>query len=358
MRGHRHVVIFALFVCARPVAADTSATCERLHAEARSEAVVLYGPNVQLDGAHVPTVTNVIDPTAVAANGLQARLSLAVSPSDMLKGRAIERVADAECARVDQGDTLERVLAIGSRVGELASARAELAFLEAHVGELDGLVSDASERLDHQRGTVIELDELRSQRRSIQLRAAERREAIAVLEEVEDKGPPPDLARVVTSYRESALEVDRRHASVRDLAAWHVDVRGGVAGSDRADWFAVVEVGYSLGGLFQGSADREAIAARRAELAHDVRDVSVRVEQLRATMKRSVDALELELRTLDSELEHVRGDHERATTLADTNDSARAMRDRYSIELIELEARRVAASALLDARRAFVGDKS
>jgi len=335
-----------LLLLAHPAAADPEATCDRVRAEAHSEAVVLYGASLQAEGAHVPEVTSLADPSAVPAHGLQARLSLSVSPSDMLRGRAIERVADAECARVTDSEALERVLAIGTRYGELEGARAELAYLEAHVGELDSLITEATARLESQRGTVIELTELASRRTSLRLRAADRREVVAMLEE-NVQAPPANLDGAIASYRSSALEVDRRHAAVRDLAAWHVDVRGGVAGADQADWFAVVEVRYALGGLWQGGADRRALDARRTELHHDLADLSVRVEQLRTTLRHSVEALELELQTIDGALAQLRSDRERIATL----ESARALRDRYAIDILELEARRAGVAALATTRR-------
>ncbi len=332
---------------AAPAAADPQATCDRVRAEARSEAVVLYGPSIQAEGAHVPDVTNVIDPSAVPSHGLQGRLSLSVSPSDMLRGRAIEHVADAECSRVTASATLEQVLAVGTRYGELESARAELAYLEGHLGELDTIVADATARLESQRGTVIELTELLSRRTALRLRSADRREAIAMFEEIQT-APPADLDRAVTAYRASSVEVDRRHADVRDLAAWNVDVRGGVAGADQADWFAIVEVRYAIGGLWQGGADRRAIDARRQELRHDVRDLSVRVEQLQAVLHHSADALDLEVQTIDDALAHLRSERDRVATL----ESARSLRDRYAVDILELEARRAGVAALAATRHA------
>jgi len=335
----------------RIASADPHDECDRIKAEAHSDAVVLYGPEVSVDAAHVPAVTNVSDPAATPSNGLQVRVSATYSFTDMLRGRAIERVASATCTQLTAGEQLERVLAIGPRWGELESAKAELAYLEEHAAELDALVQNAQDRFAAQRTTAVEVDELRSRRNAIALRVVDRKEAIAMFEEADSK--LPDLNKALDTYRSASLDVDRGHADVRDMQAWRFDVRGGAAGSDRADWFAVVEVGYSIGGLWQGDADRKAIAAHKAAMQHDDHDAGVRLEQMRATMKRSATAIDAEVASIDAQLEILHTDQARIADM----DSARSMRDRYAVEIIELAARRAAAIALRDARRTLVGDK-
>jgi hypothetical protein len=347
---------FAVAILTATAAAHAdSPTCDRLRAEARSQAVVLYGPQVELEGAHVPGISDAADPTMPVAHGLQGRLSIIISPIDMLRGRAIERVASAECDRVATAARLDKVLAIGSRFGELAAARAELAYLEAHLGDLDAFIADTASRFEHQRATAIELDELRERRTEMQLHIAERREALTMLEEIDGEEPVVDLDRAVGAYRTAALTVQDRTADVRTLSPWHVAVRGGGAGADHADWFAVVQVGYAFGGIWQGDAEATARSARARELAGDVREAAVRVEQLQRAMRRSERALATELATIDDLIGKLRADRDRIDNLGETSDAAHQLHARYSIQLIELEGRRAAVAALVAARKPLAG---
>ncbi|MCW5801806.1 MAG: hypothetical protein KIT31_05420 [Deltaproteobacteria bacterium] len=248
--------------------ADKSATCARLRAEARAEAVVMYAPRLQLEGARAPRVVDAADPVATA--GLQARASLALSVTDAMRGRAIERIAAADCARVHAADQAARVLGVGTKIGELAATRAEIAYREAHLGEVDRLVAEAMARFEAQRATAYEVDELRDRRAAMRVRIADLYHSLGLLEELDGglAGTPP-LARIAGDVIEAELAADHRRAELRSIAAWRVEVRGGVAAGDRPDWFATVHVGYSFGQPAQAAANRR--YSPRAPRARDRR---------------------------------------------------------------------------------------
>ncbi|MBX3157519.1 MAG: hypothetical protein KF773_16210 [Deltaproteobacteria bacterium] len=333
--------------------ADKSATCARLRAEARAEAVVMYAPRLQLEGARAPRVVDAADPVATA--GLQARASLALSVTDAMRGRAIERIAAADCARVHAADQAARVLGVGTKIGELAATRAEIAYREAHLGEVDRLVAEAMARFEAQRATAYEVDELRDRRAAMRVRIADLYHSLGLLEELDGglAGTPP-LARIAGDVIEAELAADHRRAELRSIAAWRVEVRGGVAAGDRPDWFATVHVGYSFGQPAQAAANRRALAARTRELATDERAAPGQLARLARTMRRSVADLEVQRRMLDEELATVRG--ERARVEAQKTDPARQLFARLSLEVIELEARRTAIETLAAARRPFAAE--
>ncbi len=331
-------------------------TCDRLRAEARAEAALLYAPRVQLEGIRAPGALDPARPAGAGGAVAQARLSLALSPIDMLRGHAIESVAAAECARVALADQLDRVLAVGTRHGELAAARDELAYLDGHIAEIDAMVSDGINRFERQRATAAEVEELRERRASLRAHIAELRHRSLVLEQFDGTAEiPREPAELAPRYRAAALEVDRRRADERGLSAWRLDVRAGLAEADQSDWFGVVELAYSFGDPWRRAADREFLRARARELASDPRDASVRWDQLRRAMRRSVDAIELEIRMVDDELAKLRSERDRVAQVADGNDGARQLQARYTINLIELEARRVSLSSLAAARRPLAG---
>lgn len=348
------LIVFSLAGAARADA--TGSTCDRLREEARAEAVVLYAPRVLLEGARAPSVTDPGDPVG-AIDGFQARASLGFSATDALRGRAILRIADAECARTIAADRAGRALTVGARFGELAATRAEIAYLEAKLPEVDALVGEAIDRFEHQRATAIEVDEMRTRRASFRIRLGQARRELGELELLEQQrgaAAPAAIATLANEVRASEVEVARRHADLRAVSAWTFDVRAGVAGGDTADWFTVVELGYSLGQPFQARANRRAIRAREAEARADDRAVAGQLEHLQRAMQRSVTDLTAEVATLDTELAAQTSERDRIAAIA--NDAAKALVARFTLEIIELEARRTYLSTLVTARRSFAGD--
>jgi hypothetical protein len=242
------------------------------------------------------------------------------------------------------------------RHGELEAIRAELAYYDAHVPEIDALVDDATERLSRQRATTMELHDLRERRSALRIRIADLRHSGALLEELAALPPPAELERLARASRETAVEVERQRASVRDMSAWRFDIRGGVAATEKADWFAVVEVGYSFGQHWQAKANARAVRARAAEVATDERTTTMQLAELRRMMRRSAAALDVELASIDHELVALRAERAKLDELVAGNDAARHFRARIVISLVELEARRTHVSALLSARRPFAGE--
>ncbi len=343
------IILTALaLTCASASAEPDPAACERLRAEARAEAVLLYAPRLQVEGARAPDVVDTSDPAALAG-GLQARASIAMPLIDALRGRAIERVAEADCVRARLARSASYALTLETRHGELEATRAELAYLVSQVDVVDSMVADIVARAAQQRATAIEVEELRGRRSSLRLRIAELRGTTAMLAELDGDVPPaPPLDHLASTIRTAELEADRRRADLRTLSAWRFDVRAGVAGGDRADWFAVLELGYSFGQPFQGGANDRALRARRAEL--DESDAIPRkLERLRRAMHGSVIALEAELRLLDDELATINTERTRVAEM--TTDPARHLNSRLTFEHIELQSRRASIAALANARR-------
>jgi len=290
----------------------------------------------------------------VVAAVQQARASLGFSTIDAFRGRAIERIAAAECTRTVAADRAARVLGVGARFGELAATRAEIAYLTQHLPEIDAIVADAVERFDRQRATAIEVDELRNSRATFRIRlAAARREAGELVQLEQSVPASPELASLARDVRASEIEVARRHAELRALSAWRFDVRAGVAGGERADWFAVLELGYSLGQPFQAGANRRAVRAREAELATDDRAVAGQLEHLQRAMHQSVLDLSAELATIEAEIAAQTAERDRLAAVA--NDAAKQLVTRFTLEILELEARRTYLSTLVTARRPLAG---
>ena len=347
------VPMLALVTWAASSAAADPA-CDRVRAEASAEAALLYAPRVELEGARAPGVPSASDPSD-RADGLQARVAVALSPIDMLRGRAVERVADAECVRDAVAQDIERVLAVGPRAGELEAVDAELAFLAAEAPGIEAMVVEAVDRLAHGRATALEVDELRHRQRMLTHRTADLRHTRIILVELVGAAPArASLPRLAAAYQVAALAVDHRRGATRALSAWRVEVRGGAAASDQLDWFVVAEVGVSLGRPWQRAAERRLVRAHARELRDDDRSPVARLARLRRTLAESAAALAAEVVALDAELAERAADQARLEGL--DGDAARTLRARASFDRIELQARRIGLAALATSHRSLAGD--
>jgi phage host-nuclease inhibitor protein Gam len=63
-----------------------------------------------------------------------------------------------------------------------------------------------------------------------------------------------------------------------------------------------------------------------------------------------------ELAAVDDMIGKLRADVTRLDTIGDANDATHQLRGRYTIQLIQLEARRASITALVAARRSLAGD--
>ena len=333
-----------LLATAAPAAADP--TCDRLEAEARAEAALLYAPRIEAEGARAPVAATTAEPDAIGG-GLQARLAVAVSPIDMLRGRAIERVARAECVREAVATRIERVLALGPRAGERAAIDHELAYLAARAPDVEALAAEARARGASGRATALELDELRQRLRTLARRAADLAHQRALIDD-EPAEPadatPVSLTALADAYRRAVAAVDRRRADTRALSAWQLEVRAGAAGGERLDWFVVAELGYSLGRPWQRAAERRLVRARAGELDADVRSPVARLARLRRVLAASATTLAGELAELDAELADLAAQEAQLAGL--DGDAARGLRARQTLTRLELEARRAGLEVL------------
>lgn len=351
MRWFTIGTVVVVLASARVGVADTAATCERLDAEARATELVLAAPRIRVLGARTPSVADAVDPS-VSTSAWQARVALEISPIRIFEARAVGRIADAECSRARAAARIDRTIAIGERLGQREAAEAELVYLRAHIGDVDAIVNAAFARVESQRATIESLLDLRERRTRIQARIAELEHTLALLAEVSQGViSRAELEHAARAYREASLEVAHEEADLRSLRAWDVDVQAGVVGGERADWFAVVQLSYSLGQPWQPAANRRAVAARGAELSSSDREIEARVATMGRVLGGSLAPLEREIDVIVDEIELLTTERDRTAKL--DSDAARSLHDRITIELVNVGGRHAYAAALAAARRAF-----
>jgi hypothetical protein len=329
--------------------------CQRVQAEARSKASLLFAPRLEAQALRVPGVDLLGGQVPIPKQEeFQARVLLAYSPIDLFRGRTVLEVAAAECERNVAQEHLQRTLRQGSAVGRASALRQQASYLSARLPRVDELVLEAERRLERHVSTLLEVDELRLRRLRLHRNLSEARQELTQLEELGmDDSSALSLRGEVERYERATLEMERSRSTLRRMDAWQVDLRAGVVPAPDFDWLAIVSLSYNFGSIPQAGAERTYMEARRDELRSTDGELRIQIERLQRWAQTSVTQLREELALVERQLE-LRRQQEAAV---ERQDSERYMHLRALAELeqIELEAHRVFLEQLLAAREAMNG---
>ncbi len=258
--------VAALLLVAQQARADESAYCNKARARAASDAALLYGPTLQVQGVKYPH-HGTVDSGVTTGAGYQFRAIASLSPLDMYKGVRTESVGDADCAAHEATLAVQEVLAQGSDVGRLAALMQEAAYFEAHRAELARVARENEERFTAQVTTLAETNEIRGR-----VAETERAEKIVLgeLHRLEARGPVPTalaLDAKVAAATARTMGYERELSSLRNLDAWDFRLSGGLIPQDKpVDYFALVQVGFNFGAFSRNKQEARYLAAREEEL--------------------------------------------------------------------------------------------
>lgn len=330
----------------RAIAAPEPAHCRALKAEARSAAAVLELPRIEAQALHSPMSGAVDGTVALDRPGFQGRAGVAWSAIGLLHGRSLRTAAQAECDRWSAAEEIELVLRQGTSFGQAEALRAQIAAIEAGLPRVVELVEEARARFERSLITVLELDELELRRLTLEVTLGELRHELSLLDSQNEPHDADKLGEALARYERASRELEHEEARSRRLDAWKVDISGGLIPFPEPDWFGIVSVGWSFGGVSQPAAEAEAKTANEQARASSVGELRPRAEKFAAAMKESAVRLGDELILIDRQLElHAR-------RLAERPDSERLRQAFASLEIgeIELRGRRVFVQRLRDAR--------
>ncbi len=333
------LALAALILAAGPARAADSPYCEKVRARAGAEAALLSWPKLFAQGVRFPSTSDGdLGPTL--GEHIQARFGVTFSPTDLYRGVHVSREAEADC---DLHETSTRLGALvkGEADGTaLPALRAQAAYLEAHRPEWRQLVAAAEEQLAAGVLTVIELHELR---RALALLERKVEVARGELERLEALAPAVHqgaLGGLGESFTQGAMRLEREASRARALDALRVSVSGGVVPSRQPlEWFALLEVSYSLGGLARGQHEERNLAAREEELRHAPSELpSLATERARVLRARR-DQARRELKVVQDAQASVSGT--RAALEQAQSSSVAAAKVLLALEQSSLEADRV-----------------
>lgn len=250
---------------AGPTSVDEGdAYCRYVESVARSDAALLRAPELFGSLGHFSAVGSGLEPAA----GVQTTRILAGIRYDLVevvRGNLVMRRARAECARYRAMTRLEAALRTGSGITMLPALAAKVAVLRnvlpSLMQRMDTLAADVAAA----RATVEDLQ-------SFRIRVDELRDAIANSEmEIARTAVHPTettepFADLLEAYWAADREVEEAEAALRSARAFGLELEGGyeelLTVRQGVPLFGVIGISYDIGHLWQGSANREAGAAR------------------------------------------------------------------------------------------------
>ena len=306
-RAQSPLVLLSVFlwcVTARPAFSEESIYCQRVRARAAEDAALLLWPRLVAEAVRFPSFTEAVGPT-LGGSGIQVRLGVSISPTDMVRGARLDAAADAECELHEASEALRQVLLESADAATLAASKGQAAFLRAHRGEWEALLAQASQRLMAGIITIIELQGLRRSVIELERKLAQVAGETARLEEQQSRSRAASAFDVLAKrYVGWAMGLERQAAGARAFDAFHVGLTGGVIPGFgvRSEWYGLLAISFQLGGLFGAPASRRYLEARQEELEHAEYELPARASEAQLRLSSQMARALRDLEVVESEL--------------------------------------------------------
>jgi hypothetical protein len=307
--------------------AATDASCQYVRAVAASTSALLLSPQVFVSGGMIAGSDSSGGGAATPAiPRLMAGLSY--SASNAVRGLETRKLAEAECARAHEFNSLLAFVFVHRDGASPVALDGKLRVLEEAKPRVERLVAQARTAFAENRITGDEMLALLSKADGVAFSIEETRgRSRAALGNM--KAPDASLSELLARRDARERESEAHQAALRQAQAWDVSVRGGY---DQAfgvrqpvPMFGMLTVTLNPGYFWQRSPDTAAVQARGAvsrtsleapseratDLARQLREVLVTERSRLVQVTALVDELSTRLR----EIEAVEGD--RARTIAD-----------------------------------------
>ncbi len=288
-----------LFLLASTTVGDATLYCRRAHARAWADASPLVFPQLVGEGFRYPTGT--VDPQLVGGVGTyQLRVGLAYSLTDLYRGVKTMTAASADCALEESRVDLDQVLPAAGDIGKHEAFRKQVAYLDEQRPRWLSIQKIAGERLAVRSITYTEFSELRKRVTQLERKSAQVRGELARVQAEQVGVIDRPLNEISRTYVERSGVYERRTDDARFVQAWQFRISGGVVplqlndaggvvGSNRMDWYGLIELQIRLGAL---SGDGGYLSAREAE----VKSARYEVPQKIAALERQLNAALVEAR--------------------------------------------------------------
>jgi hypothetical protein len=276
----------------------------------------------------------------------QFRVGMTWSPADRMRGIGLLDEAEAECLAGGLREELLGLVEQGMAYGRPAAHRGALEVLERELGRIGRSGEAARQRLERHVSTVPEVDAIESRVSHLLLGREDHRIQLAEVEGKPELGAA-SLETLLQAYERASIQAEQARSRQRAWDAWRVELRGGAVAWPQTDWYASATARWSIGGLDQGRAEREVLAARVSDLSDSKDELRQRVVRFRTVLRDGLKALEMERAVIVDRAGMLR---ERMSRTPD-REAFTHFREVASLDLIELEARQVYVESLISSRK-------
>jgi hypothetical protein len=296
-----------LFAASASASAQSSDYCDKVRAQAKSEAARLVAPKLFGQALRFPTNADVatnIGPGAGRDN-YQLRFGLSYSPIDLFRGLRTVSASDADCEAHIAADSIEQAIDDAPAAASLSAYRAQAAFLEGQRAMWSGLLATTEARLNAQMVTQLEMQQVRQATDALERELLEAHAQVADLEARGVEGASPALDQLEHSYVRAETERERKLTQLKALSGLSLGVSGGALvplSAAVVDWFGWIELSYNLGSLVSSGYDSDYLKARAAELRNAHREISQRVQTLKQQLSAQREYAQRELALFDKQL--------------------------------------------------------
>lgn len=351
------VAMALLCLSPRAVKAQDSAYCRKVRARAQRDVTVLLWPRVLVEGRHVPA-NGGIDFGDVVGKHYQGRVGLAFSPIEALRGLRVLDAADADCELQAIAEPLGSLIRDASDERSLPAFRAEANYLASRRAKWQALLAQANDRLESGVITTMEFQDLRRLIAALQRKHEAAAGQVKRLEARSFAPAPGSLHEMTEEYVRRTLRLERRLTAVGSLDPWQFNVGGGVVPvpGQPLDWYAIVEVSYSLGGLSRHRHEAEYLHARADELRDARYELPARLAELRGVFQAQIEQLRRELDVVQAQLASIAGTLASLGEAEATDGAPEQAQAVLELEQIALESDRIYLRALVEALVAMIDE--
>jgi hypothetical protein len=296
-------ILYALLP--RGAVADESSYCRKVRARAGEDAALLMWPKVFAEGDRFPSGTNQ-GPTL--SSGLQPRIGLIFSPTDLYRGVKVEQVADEDCELHGVKVALQEWVSTAASNATLPALEAQVAYLDAHQSEWQESLSLERERREAGYTTLVELENLRRivgvLERKLESQRSEQRRLEAQVREVSrtaSRATKDNALVEEVGIRSRAVESGA--SSLLGLGAFQVRMLGGVIPTlDKTDWYARVDLTFDLGSFAFAKERARYRMASDDEMRHASYELPARAALVEEGLRLQKTNARRELKVVESEL--------------------------------------------------------
>jgi hypothetical protein len=316
--------------------------CDHVKGVAAADSALMFSPELFASYGKQPTVT---DDATAQGDDVRFIAGVSVRLSGIYEGMLTRKRAKADCRR-------HEALGLVEGGTTYAALQARAAVLDAAMDEATKLLTEADADLDARRATAQEVLATRLRVDALRELAAETRRQ---LDELPPPGDPASMAGAADAYYAADADVEEAEAGLRRARAWDVSLKFGI--DDRATddggspYFALIQVNFNPGWLFQGSANSRAAAGRRRLVRQERQsDEQAAMTRLRALLEietRRMEETGVLARELEQQLEQLK---------RIGGENSRRLRDTIWFEVVQAKAEHAYFEAHVQSLRQILGE--